>query len=82
MSLAMAILRYLLLGKSLRRIHNGSKYFQDSQFPDNFTQFLNMNPGPPLEEPQWEGRHCSRRFEHFKISVNLEDENSATWSDY
>ena len=56
--------------------------FQDSQFPDNFTQFLDMNPGPPLEEPLWEGRRCSRRFEHFKISVNLEDENSATWSDY
>ena len=54
---------------------------EESQFPDNFDQFLNMNPGKPLEEPQWQGRQCKRQFEHFKISVNLEDENSATWSD-
>ena len=54
---------------------------EESQFPDNFDQFLNMNPGKPLEEPQWQGRQCKRQFENFKISVNLEDENSATWSD-
>jgi len=53
---------------------------EESQFPGDWTQFLDMNPGEPLEEPQWQGRQCSRQFTNFKISVNLEDENSATWS--
>ena len=53
---------------------------EESQFPGDWTQFLDMNPGEPLEEPQWQGRQCSRQFANFKITVNLEDENSATWS--
>jgi len=49
------------------------------QFPADFDEYLKMNPGPPLEAAKWEGRVCSRRFTKFGISVNLEDENSATW---
>ena len=52
---------------------------EECQFPADFDQFLKMNPGPPMEEAKWEGRVCSRRFTNFGISVNLEDENSATW---
>eukprot|EP00091_Calanus_sinicus_P008750 TRINITY_DN2094_c0_g1_i8.p1 TRINITY_DN2094_c0_g1~~TRINITY_DN2094_c0_g1_i8.p1 ORF type:complete len:356 (+),score=84.34 TRINITY_DN2094_c0_g1_i8:366-1433(+) len=51
---------------------------EECQFPLDFDEFLKMNPGPPLEEAQWEGNVCSRRFTNFGISVNLEDENSAT----
>ena len=51
-----------------------------SQFPLDFDEYLKMNPGPPLEEPNWEGRVCSRRFTNFMITVDLEDDNSAAWS--
>ena len=54
----------------------------ESQYPADFDEFLKMSPGQPLEEPQWVGRQCSRQFEHFSISVNLEDESSPTWSYY
>lgn len=52
---------------------------EESQFPDNFTEFLEMNPGAPIGPPEWTGRTCSRQFTNFGISVNLEDENSGTW---
>ena len=50
---------------------------EECQFPQNFDQFLKMNPGPPLGQADWNGRVCSRRFANFGISV--ENENSATW---
>ena len=67
---------------------------EDSQYPPDWTQYNDMNPGPPVgtactglcdtavqvSQPHWEGRRCSRQFRHFNITVNLEDENSAAWS--
>ena len=52
---------------------------QDCQFPQDFDQLLQMNPGPPIGQAEWDGRVCSRRFENSGIYVDLEDENSATW---
>merc|ERR1711915_61067 len=52
---------------------------EECQFPHDWDQFVKMNPGPPLEEPNWDGTLCTRRFTHFGISVDLQDENSATW---
>ena len=52
---------------------------EESQFPLDFDQLLLMNPGPPLGQAKWNGRICSRQFENFGITVDLEDEDSATW---
>merc|ERR1711892_4467 len=52
---------------------------EECQFPSDFDEYLQMNPGPPIEEAKWEGTVCSRKFSNFEISVDLEDENSANW---
>ena len=52
---------------------------EECQFPENFDEFLQMNPGPPVGEAEWNGRVCSRRFVKFGVRVDLKDENSALW---
>jgi len=48
-------------------------------FPQDFHQLLDKIPGESIGEATWEGNTCTRMFENFGVSVNIEDETSATW---
>merc|ERR1719481_725546 len=50
------------------------------QFPMNFTELLDFDPGFPLAEAEWEGKKCTRQFSNMAVSVNIEDSTSAKWT--
>ena len=47
------------------------------QFPDNFAEYLELSPGPPLAESQWTGTLCTRDYRNISVSVDLVDDTSA-----
>jgi len=51
---------------------------EDCQWPTEFPELLDMRPG--VGQPAvWEGRVCTRWFQGFGITVDIEDESSGTW---
>ena len=47
------------------------------QFPDNFSDYLDLVSGLPLAESQWSGTVCTRQFEHLTVSVDIADDTTA-----
>ena len=46
------------------------------QFPEDFTEFLDLRPGPPLTSPAWSGDLCTREFQHLEVRVNIRTEET------
>ena len=46
------------------------------QFPDEFQEYLDLEPGSPLTQPTWEGDVCTRTFEHLEVRVNIRSEEA------
>merc|ERR1712002_1139246 len=52
----------------------------DSQWPVEFLELLDLNPGTPDGPAIWDsGTICTRWFQNFGVTVDLADENSGTW---
>jgi len=51
---------------------------EDCQWPTDFPELVDLRPGT-ASPAQWDGRVCTRWFQGFGVSVDLEDENSGTW---
>jgi len=49
------------------------------QFPMDFDELLETNPGLALTEPMWEGRTCKREFENLTVKVDIANSTSVTW---
>lgn len=51
---------------------------EDCQWPADFPSLLSLQPGP-ASPADWEGRVCTRWFQGFGVTVDLEDETSGTF---
>ena len=55
-----------------------SEDYDHHQFPANFTEYIDLRPGKPLAEAEWTGNVCSREFEYINVSVDIEDDTTAS----
>ena len=46
------------------------------QFPEQFPEYLDLQPGSALSQPTWDGDICSREFENLEVRVNIRSEEA------